>query len=438
MELDRNLWYLIVFFRFIITSLALVLLCFFLCNILLILMPIYPLPEWNLIQTRVALASVVNLAPLCMGGRAPIVDALNISRQSYYLAHAWIGAIATIEALMHSGISLLQKQDKQKPPKHNVLTSGWIGMGLLLGAFCMPIPVIKRLFGRWFLWVHRVLAIGAVAVIFWHVLQTSSTIARMLVGSSCGFWLFTTIFRILRVLWSGYSGIIIQRSGDADVLQLIIRLTHPIKLPPGSYFYIFFPAIWLKYNSSNGDVTELIFILLRRGDHAKAISQLREGQAILLDGPYVVLAAKGMGIAAMLPLALGLAVRRHYDNTVRKKLEELSEKNRSILKEISSAIGKDLESFGQKEAELAKERDAVKKIDLFWSLETLQALDPHNELFVVWCGFLRHRTGHAPFKESMFWKCLNPNLSWSFDTIIVSKLKEERSRLPGSLAVIGL
>ncbi|KAK0755581.1 hypothetical protein N5P37_011823 [Trichoderma harzianum] len=522
MELDRNLWYLIVFFGFIIVSLivwtvknlipnprifflkyilyprlfrlqwgllitrfqTILLFSFLLCNALLVLMPIYPLPEWNLIQTRVALASIVNLAPLCMGGRAPIIDALNISRQSYYLAHAWIGAIATIEAVMHSSISIIQKQAEQKPSNH-ILLSGWIGFSLLLGAFCMPVHVIRRLFGRWFLWAHRIIAMGSVAVIFWHVLQTSSTIARMLVGSSCGFWLFTTIFRILRVLWSGHSGTIIQRSSDADAIQLTVRLLHPMKLQPGCYFYIFFPAFWLKYNilqsytamafwhppeSSYEAITELTFLLSRRGNHAKAISQLREGQTILLDGPYginyelqtyetAVLAAKGMGIAAILPLALSLAARRHHDDRVRENLGALSQRNRAILKEISSAAGKELEILGKKKAELAKERqkflnkklyrDAVKKIILFWSLESneqissaqeqlaaLQALDPNNELFVIWCGFPRYRTGPAPFKESAYWKCLNPNPNKPFDTTIISKIKEERGLLAGSFAVI--
>ncbi|PTB49514.1 hypothetical protein M431DRAFT_543199 [Trichoderma harzianum CBS 226.95] len=240
------------------------------------------------------------------------------------------------------------------------------------------------------------------------------------------------------------------------VIQLTVRLIHPIKLQPGCYFYIFFPAFWLN---SYGAITELTFLLSQRGNYAKAILQLREGQTILLDGPYAVLAAKGMGIAAILPLALSLAARRHHDERVRENLGALSQKNRAILKEISSATGKELEGLNKKKTELAKERqillskklyrDAIKKIILFWSLESnaqialaqeqlvaLQALDPNNELFVVWCGFPRYRTGPAPFKESAYWKCLNPNSTKSFDVTVTSKLMEERSRLAGSFAVI--
>ncbi|KAL7903763.1 hypothetical protein GGI35DRAFT_472882 [Trichoderma velutinum] len=236
----------------------------------------------------------------------------------------------------------------------------------------------------------------------------------MLVGSSCGFWLFITIFRILKVLWSGHS----------DVLQLTIRLMHLIKLQPGCYFYIFFPAFWLN---SYKAITELTFLLSRRGNYIKAISQLREGQIILLDGPYginyelqtyktAILVAKGMGIAVILPLALSLAARRHYDDCVRENLETLSQRNRAMLKEISSATGEELERLEQ--------------------LVALQALDPNNELFVIWYGFPRYQTGPAPFKKSAFWKCLNPNPNKPFNTTIISKLKEERKLLASSFAVI--
>ncbi|KAL7917356.1 hypothetical protein ACQKWADRAFT_307016 [Trichoderma austrokoningii] len=523
MEFDQNIWYFFAFFGFVATSLviwavkhflpnpknfflkhvvyprflpwlfrtgrgittsqALIFLCFLTCNVLLILIPIYPLPEWNLIQKRVALASIVNLAPLCMGGRAPIVDALNISRQSYYFAHASIGAIAAIEAVIHSIISLFYKQGSNQ---HTLLTSGWISFGLILGASCMPIPISKRILGRWFLWNHRVIAMGAIGVLFWHVLQVTSIISRILVGASCGFWLFTTIFRILKVLYSGRSGTILQLYGDADALQLTIRLTRPIKLQPGCYFYLFFPAFWFKYDifqsctamafwcppeDACGEVTEITFLLSRRGNHGNAISRLKEGQTVLLDGPYgmdyglqkyetVILAVKGMGIAATLPLALGLAARQHYDERVRDKLQELGSKGKAIVKQqAASMTEKDLKTLEQNKMDLAKERrefsskklhrDSIKKIVLFWSLESneqlslaqqqlkaLQALDPRNELLVVWCGLARRQAGFVPFKESDFWRCLNPNPNRPFDNMIVNKITAERSRLSGNLAVI--
>lgn len=312
--------------------------------------------------------------------------------------------------------------------------------GLLIAAFCMPITIIKRLLGRWFLWLHRAIALGAVAVIFWHVLTIQSTLARIIVGSSCGFWLSMALFRIFRVLYFGHSGTVIQRSGNADALHVTIRLTHPIELQPGNYFYIYFPAFWLKYNilqsytamafwhspaSPSGAVTELTFLLSRNGNHAKAISSLAEGQSILLDGPYgvdyslqsyetIILAAKGLGIAATIPIALSFAARRQHDNKIRDKLQEMIERQNSITEQQSSATGDGLQILIQKKKDIAQERltlirtklywDTVKKIDLFWSLENndqiilaeeqlqaLQAFDPNNVCLIIpdrYIGFL--------------------------------------------------
>ncbi|EHK48880.1 hypothetical protein TRIATDRAFT_92020 [Trichoderma atroviride IMI 206040] len=269
-------------------------------------------------------------------------------------------------------------------------------------------------------------------------------------------------------------------------LQVTIRLAHPIKLQPGCYFYLFLPAFWFKYDifqsytavafwcppeDACGAVTEITFLVSRRGNHGNAISRLREEQTILLDGPYgmdyglqkyetVILAVKGMGIAATLPLALSLAARQHHDERVRDKLQELASKGKAITKLQSAATTEnDLKTIEQTKMDLSKERrefsskklhrDSIKKIVLFWSLESneqlslvqqqliaLQALDPRNELLVVWCGLARRQAGFVPFKESDFWRCLNPNPNRSFDNVIVNKIKAERNRLSGNLAVI--
>lgn len=323
----------------------------------------------------------------------------------------------------------------------------------------MPISIIKSLLGRWFLWIHRVIALGAVGILFWHVLQVSSTIARILVAASCGFWLFTTVFRILKVLYSGHSGTILQLYGDTEAVQLTIRLAHPIKLQPGCYFYIFFPAFWFKYDVLQSytamafwyppedacrAVTEVTFLLSRRGNHGNAISRLREGQTILLDGPYgmdfglqkyetVILAVKGMGIAATLPLALSLASRQHHDERVRDKLQELSQKGKAVVKQkLAATADKDFEVLVQNKTDLAKERrelsgrklyrDSIKKIVLFWSLESneqlslaqqqlvaLQALDPRNVCLISFriCSILTWITGTTC---CMVWACTPP--SW--------------------------
>ena len=93
---------------------------FFTINMGAIFIPSF-FPGWRQIQKRAALMAVVNMAPLCMGGRAPIIDALNIPRNWYHMLHTWIGAVAVLEAVSHSIIAL-----SLHPKPGILLQSGWI------------------------------------------------------------------------------------------------------------------------------------------------------------------------------------------------------------------------------------------------------------------------------------------------------------------------
>lgn len=84
---------------------AAIFVAFLFINVGVILIPSF-FPGWRQVQRRAALMAVVNIAPLCMGGRAPIIDALNIPREWYHLVHSWVGVVAVTEAVSHSIIAL--------------------------------------------------------------------------------------------------------------------------------------------------------------------------------------------------------------------------------------------------------------------------------------------------------------------------------------------
>ena len=89
-------------------------------NLVAILMPSF-FPGWKQVQKRAALVAVVNLAPLCMGGRAPVIDSLNLSRNQYLVLHFGLAVTATMEALAHSIIAVSLR------PKSGALTlSGFL------------------------------------------------------------------------------------------------------------------------------------------------------------------------------------------------------------------------------------------------------------------------------------------------------------------------
>ena len=76
--------------------------------------------DWRKLQQRAALAATVNLAPLCLGGRAPVIDALNVPRRWYTLMHLTLGFIATSEGICHTVIALVHS------PKPGQITNfGW-------------------------------------------------------------------------------------------------------------------------------------------------------------------------------------------------------------------------------------------------------------------------------------------------------------------------
>lgn len=155
MDVDQNLWYIIAFFGFfgicfitwavkallpnptIFLSKHLVhphlhhylpwtaiqvafALSFTLLNVAVVILPTFH-PEWKDLQSKIALTSVVNLAPLCVGGRAPIIDSLNISRNWYRMFHNWTGLVMYLEAILHSMIAL-----SLRPKSEHIRISGWI------------------------------------------------------------------------------------------------------------------------------------------------------------------------------------------------------------------------------------------------------------------------------------------------------------------------
>lgn len=93
---------------------------FFVINIGVILMPSF-FSSWRQIQKRAALMAIVNIAPLCIGGRAPIIETLNIPREWYLIGHSWVGIIAVVEAVSHSVIALCLV-----PKPGPLIRTGWI------------------------------------------------------------------------------------------------------------------------------------------------------------------------------------------------------------------------------------------------------------------------------------------------------------------------
>ncbi|KAF4496656.1 hypothetical protein FAGAP_7198, partial [Fusarium agapanthi] len=399
---------------------------FFAANLVVIFAPFNGI-DWRQIERRAAFTAGVNAIPLCLGGRmGPVVQMLNINRTSYLLFHHWVGRIAVLEALSHAIIVLLHR-----PKTGTLVTSGWVTFAGFLGSLVLSFWLPRHFFGRWFLLSHRAIALTGVGALFWHALAVPQV-------------------RLQKLLFRRLSGEVVENH------QAMAFWHPPDDVDP------------------EGKSSNVSFLLSHRTANVAALSVLQTGQRILLDGPFgqrlephsyenVILLAKGMGIAGILPLALGLAERRQHDNRIRAELQRLTQRSQTLLREEGSADLDARASIARERAEVAKQRvalsrkplfrDATKKVDLFWSLESnsqmdlvadqlksLQQLDPDNSFLVVWCGYPYPRTGEPPFQPiSTFWMCLEPSPQRkAFDDLIISKIGEERKKVQGRMIVSNL
>lgn len=298
--------------------------------------------------------------------------------------------------------------------------------GALVGVLIFSLCVIRAWLGRWFLLSHRLIALSAIATLFWHVTHASSFQNQLLVGLSCGVWLCSTLYRLFRLLVIPLNGKVTGIQSLDHATRIDLKLSKSVYIPPGSYFNLFFPgrAGWIhsypvvafwhtpeKENPSR-NVSNISFLLRPRGSHAKALINLDLEDKIRLDGPFgqdlklndyenLVLPVKGLGIAGVLPIALDIAERRYYDDNIRGQLEKLSDEERALYDEARLTEPRARATLIKKIKEKATTilklstklhfRDTTQKVVILWSLEhesqigavkdqlqSLQKLDPNN------------------------------------------------------------
>lgn len=245
---------------------------------------------------------------------------------------------------------------------------------------------IRRLNYGVFIKGHTLLSIVTLGALVWHTLLLDTLFPRVLAFIAPGFWITTTAFRLSRALYYGAAAVEIR--ADEQVIRALVHPRRPVRVYPGCYFYLYFPAApfrlkvkghpmsvtWWVDEQHSSYSAGLVFLLFRYGSISSLAKSDGVFRKVLLDGPYgrdlrlydyenVILTGKGQGIAGILPHALHLAERRLYDKQTSK---QTSSRRPPYL-------------------------DKTRKVDLFWILEdnsqqkwlrdelrALQKLDPHN------------------------------------------------------------
>lgn len=312
--------------------------------------------------------------------------------------------------------------------------------------------------------MHRILYLAGMAGLVWHILLTQSLLHKVLVFVACGLWLLSHVHRVV-ARWR--SAVVIEKWSDSQVTRLRLRTQRPVAAFPGSYFYLYLPGSYLSYDllrssavmmlwsdaeqTVTGKTTDFRILAGRQSRYLRQLRTIETGDRMLLDGPYgqdlqlygyetVILTAKGIGIVSVLPMALHLAARKAYDDSVR---------SRSNLDEDPTV------ALTPPPAAATVFRDATRRIDLLWRLEhndqdqwvadqlkALQELDPRRVMLLVWCIYPKPQTRDPPFQEEPHWVAVYPaegqtmaetEASYSFE-----KALSHEVLMPGKCIVVGM
>ncbi|KAK8121332.1 hypothetical protein PG999_005452 [Apiospora kogelbergensis] len=198
-------------------------------------------------------------------------------------------------------------------------------------------------------------------------------------------------------------------------------------------------AVWWDGAERTGHSARVTFLMQRQGNVAILAKDEKQLQVAYLDGPYghdlklqefenIFLAAKGIGIAGILPYAMDLAQRQRFDEQLVARTARAKE---STPKE-------------------ALFRDKTRRIDLFWvlddnsqqkwmreELQALQNLDPRNRLLCIWCIYPSPGKSKPPFEINDYWRCLYPTRGSDFHKNGIFKEIAKGANSPGRTIVVG-
>lgn len=248
-----------------------------------------------------------------------------------------------------------------------------------------------------FLQVHLLLAFTTIGGLIWHIFPGEFT-KFLFPIISISLWSITTLYRLFRVYHNPSAYIISYTSfPQSDLtdqrlrtIKLDVRVERHVNAERGQYAYLYFSSLrwryrfqghpftvaWCKHEEEIKDdkkikFTSLTFLiqpqsgltarLARELQLSNLSSKKSSFPTILYDGSYgqdlhlehyetIMLVAKGIGIAGVLPYAQYLAQRNCHDDEIKKLLKLASTPNKGRLRN-------------------SLYRDATRKVDLFWELD---------------------------------------------------------------------
>ncbi len=265
---------------------------------------------------------------------------------------------------------------------------------------------------------------------------------------SAAIWVAVTVFRRMRRIKSrarvegilDHDRVLVNAANQKDTegaddlkqttaTWMKAELPRNVRIYPGAYFYVFFREMpfWRRHRavplmafswepllpeklqrypkhaskkqlqdrSSNEDcdhATNLTFLILNTPSLSKLLTK---NSPIILDGPYgpnikldrfdtVVLTAKGIGIAGVLPFILHLAYRKHYDQEQKRSMKERMKEG---IKWRSEGEGRGRYGEPSPKQFAPLKLDRTRRITLLWVLEDSSQINWASQQLRALAGF---------------------------------------------------
>ncbi|KFZ03967.1 hypothetical protein V501_09271, partial [Pseudogymnoascus sp. VKM F-4519 (FW-2642)] len=273
-----------------------------------------------------------------------MVDMLGVSVHSYYLAHHWIGRVVVVQGLIHAGLVMSKVKTSTFDATQVAGLSAASASALLL---VLSLHLIRRAAYEFFLGLHTLLALIVVVALSFH-LASRGWMRYIYPLVAVLLWTINGLTRLVRVFYlnagQGYrqrdqATIITHKrpaTGSVSGVTLTVWPKRPVRVQGGAYYYLYFSDMGLRMrfqghpfvvswwdDAVDTKPTSLSFLISPRHGLTRALTTRTSVRSVILDGPYginprlegyeaVLLFAKGIGIAGMLPHALNLVEQKNH------------------------------------------------------------------------------------------------------------------------------
>ncbi|KAF7877692.1 hypothetical protein EAF04_001363 [Stromatinia cepivora] len=292
---------------------------------------------------RAGIMVSINIVLLFLGGRINmLVNFIGISIHSYYIAYHWIGRVVIVQSLLYVGFAIAAGQlwTFNSSQISGISAASALSLLLIISLF-----FLRRLMFEVFFKIYFLLAFVVIIVLMEYVVHFGLTHSMFLI-IALSLWSLNAIMRWGKMFYDNVGGVGSSSILQADIfhyyddsktrtvsaIRLTVLLKRPMKIHPGQYMYLFlsdmgvrrcfqahpFVIVWWDDFMK---ATKLSFLIEPSNGLTSDLIGRGSIRRVVMDGPYgkdlrledfenVILVAKGIGIAGIIPYVRSLTYRR--------------------------------------------------------------------------------------------------------------------------------